>query len=267
MPTITISAAEAAEGDELLQQISIENYAFVAAAALITYEHFLVMKQEIELISDHKITSVACILLNRLSMTGIAVTNVLLMLPWSNPTSCAILQITYDTFRLMITSVSIAVAAIRVYVVSGKNWHLVVPTILLGLVPIGTNITLWSKSLFNIVLNISSSTFCANESFVSIMAQNRMEIVTRSCAIASEIFVVVVTWIKMYNSVQIIPGHSWLTLPMLLLQDGTSYFFALFILNIVQLVLWLITSNNVIAPDGIISGLLYPLVLLNFSFR
>jgi len=86
MPTITISAAEAAEGDELLQQISIENYAFVAAAALITYEHFLVMKQEIELISDHKITSVACILLNRLSMTGIAVTNVLLMLPWSNPT-------------------------------------------------------------------------------------------------------------------------------------------------------------------------------------
>jgi len=227
MPTFTISAADG--GNEYLQQLSIDNYADVAVAALITYEYLLVLKEEIELISDHKITATICILLNRLSLMAFAATGVLLMLPWTDSTSCAVLQITNNTFFLTMIIVSCAVAALRVHIVSGRNWHFVVPTILLGLVPTATNIFIWSKTSFDIVVQIASITTCGSTTNISIVTYERFEIVTRACAIASDVIVVVVTWVKIYDSklVQIKSGnghHARLTLPMLLLQEGTSYF-------------------------------------------
>jgi len=198
MPTITLSAADG--GYQFVQQLFVANYASVAVAALITYEFILVMKEEFKLISDHRTTPVIYILLSQISLMATAIIDVLLILPASDPTSCAVLSITYRISLVIMFIVSAIVAASRVYAVSGKNWCFVIPTILLGLVPAGINIFAWSKSLFNIVVQVSSITTCVVDAInISVVTLNRLEIVTRACAIASDVIVVIVTWVNIYN--------------------------------------------------------------------
>lgn len=150
---------------------------------------------------------------------------------------------------------SITVLALRTHAVSSANWYLVLPVLLLGLVPVGTNLytivafpRIWMPQLQQCIQSVTISSE-KNEALL---------IATRISVVFSDILVVGATWYyllihrpaalahtQLFSMVLVSKPH----LPTLVLRDGTLYFLAISLLN-VYLLVW---SQSALRVDGITS--------------
>ncbi|OSX68127.1 hypothetical protein POSPLADRAFT_1128868, partial [Postia placenta MAD-698-R-SB12] len=100
------------------------------------------------------------------------------------------------------------VAALRVHVVSGRNWCLVFPVWFLGMVPVGTNIWGATRETFSIlpqlgcmsIMSLPGATystyvdFADSVGFYALTELCRMVIISRTSVVVSDILVVGATW-------------------------------------------------------------------------
>jgi len=151
-------------------------------------------------------------------------------------------------------------AAGRAYVVSGKHWRVGVATLTLGFAPIAINLYLWSQESFDIVVNISSSiATCDAQVHVPDLVLTSAEISIRASIIASDIIVVVVTWVEtsyvMHKDNESYPSK----ITRVLLVEGTIYFVALSTLNTTVIIFWLIDWDGLQIAGDLVATFLYPM--------
>ncbi|KAI0946537.1 hypothetical protein AcW1_009976 [Taiwanofungus camphoratus] len=125
---------------------------------------------------------------------------------------------------MMSFAVLAVISALRVHAVTGRNWRLAVITLVLGLVPVGTNMFNAFRTSY-LVTALSSSVFvCSNTSNDHFASNKKLLIATRICLIVSDLIVVAVTWYNTHDFMHPIQSHVKHSLAKLLTRDGTLYF-------------------------------------------
>lgn len=208
-------------------------------AALIIYDFVLTIEEAKNLIGSHKIIPSFLFVSNQLVLLSYAIINILGILSWNSGKSCAAIQIGFSVLYVIMIGISATIAALRLYAVSGKNWPLAAFVLALGLVPFGTNLAGFYDNEYDLVVKVGSFSTCDEVSNFPQMELTRMLIAARTCTLASDVIVLVVTWIKMHCFIR---EYSELhssrpTFSGLLLRDGTFYFIAIFLLNAIVLII------------------------------
>jgi len=127
-----------------------------------------------------------------------------------------------------------AFAALRVYGINGRRWP--VPTIVFAfsMVPFATNI--YNKAESNIIPSAPPFA-CTVVSNVPMAVADRFVIATRACTIFADTLVLLVTWRVTYSTKRSAEkANIRMSVSGLLFRDGTLFFAALTILNIVHII-------------------------------
>ncbi|KAH9829871.1 uncharacterized protein C8Q71DRAFT_887717 [Rhodofomes roseus] len=260
----------------------IADYFQLAPAALLIYDCLLTIGSEVRFIWGSKTRAAPVFFLNRVTMVGLAVTGILGMLSWPSTEmsthSCEGILITNEIFITASYIIWSWVSAIRVKALS-QSRALACVTLLLGLMPIVSNMVLYAKTKFLTVSLTPSFTTCATDASISpsldtrcasfmdsdILATSPFDATllldavlyaSRACAIAGDLIVIVVTWYKTSgdgNKLRVFCLREMLrgrrdapTLADLLIRDGMLCFLVLLILNVAQMVTSFQTAYGVL---------------------
>lgn len=222
-----------------VEEINFNNYYFVAILALIVYEHILTSGDEIRLKWGYRRLIVAiCFYLNRLTLLALGITGLLLVLPWKHKMSCNAAYGFYVSCQLCIIAITAAVSAFRTYLAGNRSWCLAGVALAFGLVPVGTNLYRFSRVSVEFSVDHGIA-YCEGNFKLSTTEEDRIIIATRACAIACDATVILVTWSNMYSTVRVLSGETQLSgrgLSWLMLRDGSLYFIALLLLNVIDMV-------------------------------
>ncbi|TFY59207.1 hypothetical protein EVJ58_g5932 [Rhodofomes roseus] len=218
----------------LLQSNFITNYCELATCMLIFFEHIVTLPDEIRFIWRRKLTMSSLIfLLNRYILFLYGLVNVVGVIPWTTNIGsdafsgfvcasdaerktcrCAAIIMLYTVFTLLLYAITPIFSTLRVYAIAGRKWHFALATFLTGMVAVASNLV--------------------------------MTIATRVCSIVSDLLVIVVTWWRTYALKREADRlHMRASLATLLLRDGTIYFVAILVLNIVHIIFVLYNGNVV----------------------
>ncbi|KAI0932829.1 hypothetical protein AcW1_000159 [Taiwanofungus camphoratus] len=240
-----------AEEEILVAQNFVNNYCTLATCTLILYEHTTTFSQEALLIWGAKTTGATIVfILNRYLLFAYGVILALesirvILICWELSQSCGAISYIDNIITFALYFILAAFSALRVYGIGGKKWHTTLATLALALVPLGTNIYIMVKSRYDGVEFVITKHSYHCELLKSPL--RRLVIVARTCAIASDLVVLLVTWTSSYqirrNASQ---AHLKTPLTTLILSDGTIYFVMLLIVNILQITLTLesLQSSN-----------------------
>lgn len=127
-------------------------------------------------------------------------------------------------------------SALRVYAINGRDWRLPSVIFSLSLVQIATNIYYCSHLTY---INAPPPVGCEVFGAVSPTVDYKLNIATRVCVVVADALVLVATWYVTYG-VRKGAGITEMKVPVstLLLRDGTIYFGAVLLINIIDIVLW-----------------------------
>lgn len=163
-------------------------------------------------------------------------------------------------------SISPLVAALRVHAVSGGSWRWVLPVWLLGMVPVGTNGWLLAQETWLVTPQLG----CVSIVSISRAKYDAMAVATRASVLLSDILLVAATWyyFSRTSSVaeQLVRG-VWAARPGLttvLFCDGILYFVTISLLNLIDLVLYLI-SNPLQIDMGYITVIITVMMSISIS--
>lgn len=238
---------------QVLHDILTGNYVNCAMMCLVLYEFVVTFDQEVEVGWKRKFTATSLLLLATrwLMVLGPIVTFVPV-----GPTGCSTIYAFIDLSFMAAVAVISLFSALRVYALwqaSSARYAYAAVVLMLGLVPVWTNIYLWTRTSIEYVELPLFST-CTTWSALPDKTNNALLYFTRGCAIASDVVVLVLTWIKSLSQFremrQLKMGSSVSTI---LLRDGTIYFVALLVMNILQVVTY---------STGLAGGAAYAIVFL-----
>ncbi|EPS94527.1 hypothetical protein FOMPIDRAFT_49807 [Fomitopsis schrenkii] len=192
-------------------------------SALVIYEHACTLSQEADVIWSRKKTGATLLfLLNRFATAGFAVAMMILIPNWDTLLACWTVNLLLPAFQLILSIIWAAFSALRVFAITRCDWWISTFVFALGLVPVGTNLVSPSLVICVHILELTSKQ-------VSDIRQTRaltsseliVMIITRSCLIAADILVLIVTWKHTYILTRQAHAAS-LRSPMvtLLLRDG-----------------------------------------------
>lgn len=209
--------------------------------ALIFYENTLTLNEEIELMWHGTGGTAARVLyfLNRLNMTALGIIGIL-SLPEYLVISCKTVNVMSVVFDLISISISSIITALRVHIFGSRNWYLTSFVLGLGLVPIGLNLAICTEEIYKVV-PILPLWICQVNDRLSYGTVNRGVVAARTCAIASDLTVVLVTVYHAFRSQSIsVPDlyDKRPTLSAILLRDGVFYFVTLTLLNVADIILY-----------------------------
>ncbi|KAI0729078.1 hypothetical protein C8Q72DRAFT_831252 [Fomitopsis betulina] len=217
----------------------IQNYCMVATAALVLYEHACTLSQEADVIWSRKKTGATLLfLLNRFATAGFALAMMLLIPNWDTLLACRTVNLLLPAFQLMLSFIWAAFSALRVFAISGRDWRMSGFVFALSLVPVGTNLVSDIRQTYDLLQIPFFTVVCDYTSLISEKTSISLLITTRTCLIAADLLVLVVTWRHTYRLNKEARAISLKT-PMvtLLLRDGTIYFTLLLVLNVLHLAL------------------------------
>lgn len=151
------------------------------------------------------------------------------------------------------------VAALRVYAINGRNWHLSTVILVLSLLGPATDVVHCVSTYQTVVPPpVGCVIALSNEDLA-----NKLQIATRACNVAVDALVLLATWRVTYRVVR--AGWSAqlkVSVTSLLLRDGSIYFGVLFILNMLNATLWL---TNVYDNMTVFSNV-FSIILLSHFF-
>ncbi|KAH8102726.1 hypothetical protein BXZ70DRAFT_1059549 [Cristinia sonorae] len=215
----------------------------MVAAVLLAFDYLITFSREVHTVWGRKFSAVTLIFaLERYAMLFLG-----LLRLWDPPTLCKIYSIITYTVAISVLFGVALFSTLRVYAISGRITLPVIAVFLCSMFAPSANIYNYSRHQIFEMDPISGCTpratpesirrdprICSHLSYTS-----RMPIVTRSIAILTDLLVLAITWRKsMYifkaslRMKQFKPRIS-----VLLMRDGTIYFVALSILNLVTLIL------------------------------
>jgi len=248
----SIPAAVAVE--LIISTIEIE-YFYVACLALYTYEYIIMFPQEIEFIWHRRFTGVSILLiLNRYLPFLLLMLNMMSASPipaLNQHESCVqqgtFMSIVNGLLALTITSLP----ALRVYAIWGRSWICFVLVMFLGLVVVTVNMLVDIPATVYSLAPIVDGCWTNPLPFV-VAIQSSLRTTTSVCIIAQNIIVVALTWMRTYKLHKAAADAEIpIRLSTLLLRDGTLYFGAIIVLNIVGTV----TVYESSVPTGTAGGL------------
>ncbi|OCH92593.1 hypothetical protein OBBRIDRAFT_886094 [Obba rivulosa] len=236
-----------AEVTSIAQSLWLSYCAILAGSTLVFWDHISSFSHEVQFIWGRKLNGVTLLFhLNRWTTFVWAVMNATLILPLANVSVITILLLVFWA----------AFSGIRVYAISGGKWWSSALVCTLSLVPAGTNLygsliaiyyqietipSLGKECINGKTFSAAVSTDCKprfQTHGVSLM-DFQVAISTRVCAIFSDLIVLAVTWYKTYRLKRLADQNNVETpLVTMLLRDGTLYFLALLVLNVLSIVGW-----------------------------
>ncbi|PCH33306.1 hypothetical protein WOLCODRAFT_135050 [Wolfiporia cocos MD-104 SS10] len=235
------SSAYIAELITVLDQGTVSMYTQQAANCLVFYEYGITLSDEIALVwGSGGWLSKWLFLLNRYSMLVSALLEILVVLPWGTIPSCVAYNVVITLFELIPLVLWAVFSGIRVYAVSspGRRWYLVCLVVVLGLVPVATNVyynLVETRYMISETEQSGDTATCYVNELLSTTTSNMLVVTTRSCSIASDILVLAVTCIALAKPARLgrlIGVHVFAEL---LLRDGVVYFTFLLLLNVAQI--------------------------------
>ncbi|CCM04122.1 uncharacterized protein FIBRA_06283 [Fibroporia radiculosa] len=237
-------------------------YVGVAVGALVIYDHVITLALEIQLIWRCKATGATLIFfLNRYLLFIYAMSSILNVINWStnvvscrfiHNTSCAktdqLRALLYNFANIALPLIVAVFSALRVYALAHtSSMRLVVAlaTLLLGVVPSGANLYYYTQQSYPVVVVLGNNTACNYTSNYSLILYKNsyspnvsLTIIARTCALVSDLLVLIVTWLKTFKF-YVRSKSSGVETPFfeLLLKDGTLYFMVMLVLNILEIIL------------------------------
>ncbi|OCH85079.1 hypothetical protein OBBRIDRAFT_891399 [Obba rivulosa] len=142
------------------------------------------------------------------------------------------MQVIFFVLELLCFAVWAVFSALRVYALDNHKWRIAALTLVLGLVPVGTNT--FNDSDTAIVYSYDSvfGQLCFDSPKFTSKTYTIVVSTTRTCMILSDIIVVAVTWVHTYKIKRAAKAANLQSsLADLLLRDGTFYFVILALLN------------------------------------
>ncbi|KAI0754175.1 hypothetical protein C8Q80DRAFT_1265851 [Daedaleopsis nitida] len=232
-------------GDELhalvtaLDLTQTSNYCVISVLALLVYDHLLTFAGELQFVWGRRFSGATVIFaLNRYTtLIGKVILPICVL--------CTAPVVLVMIFTILAYFISALFSALRIYAIWDKNWMLFLLVLLLAVsVPV-TNMYHYIRSA------PAAAPFpfygCGENVELTDEQFYKLSMVTHTCAIATDLLVVVLTWIKTFEIKRVAAGLQLKTsLTTLLLRDGTLYFGVLVILNAIDLAIN--TSNATINP-------------------
>ncbi|KAH9917156.1 EAP30/Vps36 family-domain-containing protein [Epithele typhae] len=233
------------DSDEIQQLVTatglfrIANYSEVAALTLIAYDHFLTFSGELQFVWGRRFSGATVVFaLNRyVNLAGKVVLPISTMY-WPNQTdeTCAAPIILVIVLTVVAYWIAAVFSALRIYAVWDKNWRLLVLVLLLAMAVPVTNMYHYIRS--TPVAGGPPLNGCGENVDLSDEQFEQLSMITHGFAIATDLLVVVLTWLKTYEIRRLSYRlHFKTSLSTLLLRDGTLYFGILLILNVIDIIL------------------------------
>lgn len=229
-----------------------DNYGRYAVTSLILYDYLLTLSREVELVwHSQRSPAKYTFFYNRYCVLLWAFYVVISLLR-SSQTSCVAEFIVSSCFDISFFATWAVFSALRVWAISGRDWRPTSLTLALGLVPVATNMLNYIRSKAAYGVGLNGSLECIYSSRLSVSLNNKMVIATRSCAIASDVVVLVAIWAYTRHSRRVAHGlNQRFPLVTMFLRSGCLYFIILLTMNVIDIVLWTTTDLNGIVSDFI----------------
>ncbi|KAH9829880.1 uncharacterized protein C8Q71DRAFT_862975 [Rhodofomes roseus] len=268
--TISMSGGDALLEAEfeagLLQSTYITGYCSTAYTAVLIYDYFLTLPDEISLFwnAPSKAPSGTILFaLNRFVALGLIITNHVASDPVTYTfVGCKYPLLLEEAFVVATYVIWAVVSGIRVHALTRRNWFLSVPTFLLAAVPLATNFYLISSLTIvvyplsfvpieicgddsTITAEVTGITLCDAQSELIGRAYSTVLLLSRSCSLASDLIVLIVTlyyvWPRSSAARSLLSKGS---ISHALLKNGISYFAVLGLINALEIILYLTTDEN-----------------------
>ncbi|GJE88910.1 hypothetical protein PsYK624_049980 [Phanerochaete sordida] len=236
-------------------QMLVQEYIGVALTCLVVYEYIITFGQEVETVWRRKM-NVTSLLIVTTRWVLVLIQITLWLASWPKP------DIVINDLLVALGYLQIALfSALRAFALSSRSYVIFTVVFMFGLVPVWTDTYdealsayTWLPAPFNI---------CSASPHFS-QAKYGMVFVTRSFLIASDVIVLVITWLKTYRQWREARRiHLHLSMSSCLLRDGTVYFIALLAMNIAHMA----TYNTVISPMSNIINVLPGIFVVRFMFN
>lgn len=228
---------------EAVREIRAQSYADVAMTAIVAFEYLITFDQEVECVWKRKFSATSVLLLT--TRWVMIVNQSIVWMPATPVTNCITTYAPSTLFYLLSLAQIALFAGFRVYAL-WYNWKykfvLLAVVLALGFVPVATNIFGWA----NIVLFYQDGLFGC-EAYINVSDELNLIMLqlTRSCALAADIIVLIATWLRTFTQWREARRLQMrLSASSLLLRDGTIYFIALLAMNVAQMATFWDTSIN-----------------------
>ncbi|KAM5543495.1 hypothetical protein V8D89_002746 [Ganoderma adspersum] len=221
----------------VLESADLAFFISVASTALVFYEYAITFRLEVQQIWGRNISGVVVLfiltryitLLHRilviLSLSSLHSLDTCWTITW--------LQAFISTIVIIVMS---AIAAIRVFALWNRDWRLFAVIMIAGLFPAATN--LYFRSATAVFIAPSKLFTCQSvPTAMSAVTYKNLSIATRVVSIFVDGMVVVFTWTKTHRVYVLTRNVAFRTnYSTLLLRDGTLYFLAVVVLNVIAIV-------------------------------
>ncbi|KZT00362.1 uncharacterized protein LAESUDRAFT_732297 [Laetiporus sulphureus 93-53] len=239
MSNMSAASILAQEEVVLLQQGYINAYCSLAVTALVFYEYIVTFPEEVHVIWGVRLTTVTVIFaLNRYLLMVQGINSALTPVLWHTPLAVIVLT---NVMTIVVEAVTASFSAFRTYAISG---HQIVPAmlvLLLGLAPVAVNVYTSTRVSYAFVIYIGSYPLCGYNNRESIAIQNKLILIMRICAAASDLIVLLVTWFKTSGlAIEVRRLRLRGSMATVLIRDGE----ALLLLNILEIVIKVRYENS-----------------------
>jgi len=254
MSQADFTSADAARVAAIFQDMLLANFCGVAATTLLFYDYVLTFAREVRCIWHRRFSGATILfLLNRYLTLVYRVLMTVETFPLGkNPASgqaiCTRVLRTTQVLSMVTSLVTTAFTSLRMYAIWCKDYRIFAGVLFLGLVPIGVNMFYYTKVAF--VVAPPPLVGCADMVNMTSSASEILGIFNCSFAISADAIVLILTCVKTLeikrsfaaigtrakDSLETLVQPRKLTYASLIQRDGTIYFLALLILNVVDLV-------------------------------
>ncbi|KZT01136.1 uncharacterized protein LAESUDRAFT_816054 [Laetiporus sulphureus 93-53] len=254
MSNASAASILAQEEADMLQELYASSYCFLAATALIFFEYIVTFSEEVRVIWGARFTtfrteSRLVAYSTEVSSDGRTVTCSAQSIGCR---SCEAVNVLENVSIIVLEAVTASFSAFRTYAISG---HQIVPALLvllLGLAPVGDNIFANTGYSYSFVTYVGRYPVCNSNQRESVAIQkktdpplHRLVIFDRICAAVSDLIVVLVTWFKTAGlAMEVRKLRLRGSIATVLMRDGTLYFMALLLLNVLEIVITLHYVNS-----------------------
>ncbi|KAI0640687.1 hypothetical protein C8Q79DRAFT_1014910 [Trametes meyenii] len=235
------SSSEASLLIAYYDSIFVENCCGFASISYLLYEYFVTLDLEVTYFWRRKITGATVLffcnryfplVVNAVSLIGLA--------PLTSR-GCDVMVHLSPMLDILQYIPWAVFAGLRVFALGGRHWLLPLVVLMLSLVPFGINLYFYTtlRSIYDPIFG------CEAARDISPTLARRNTIASRSCLMAADLLVILMTWHATYGSQKL--NREILGRPSFaetLLRDGTIYFVTLLILNALHLTFTLLPLIN-----------------------
>ncbi|KAI0331799.1 hypothetical protein GY45DRAFT_1433703 [Cubamyces sp. BRFM 1775] len=250
-----------------LDLFTTSNICEVVGLALLTYDHLLTLSGEIQFVWGRKFSGATVVfMLNRYVTLFGKIVLPISTFWWPNQTddSCRGPIILTEMFSVIVYFIVAIFSTLRVYAIWNKDWRPALAVLLVGLcVPVA--------NMYHYIPSVPGAFTwplygCGEATPLSDVQLAEFAIVIHSCAIAADLLVLILTWVKTYQIkklASILEADA--SFSTLILRDGSLYFGALLVLNVVDLII--LQSNVLFDPLPVFIDVLTCILISRFMLN